>query len=336
MSHPHIGPMDDGLRSRPQQPAIRYVCGMRTEATALLALGQWLRQEAYTFVTVTPETHQRVNERAARSRARTATNLRDVFGWNRTFEPNLLPTCAIEWLRAADALEETDAGLRSRVRFSTLGDLLCVHSGFPTLESDAVFFGPDTYRFCQLLTRWAPPARRCVDIGCGSGAGALSIAGRVQELVLADLNPRALLHAEVNAALAQTVAVTVQSDILSGVAGEVDLIIANPPYLCDPKARLYRDGGAAHGTELSVRIVREGLERLSPSGTLIVYTGAPIVEGRDVFFHAVQPYLDACSGRSTYSELDPDVFGEELAMPGYADVERIAVIGLRVCRSDST
>jgi hypothetical protein len=31
-----------------------------------------------------------------------------------------------------------------------------------------------------------------------------------------------------------------------------------------------------------------------------------------------------------YEELDPDVFGEELSMSGYADVDRIAVVGLHV------
>jgi hypothetical protein len=32
----------------------------------------------------------------------------------------------------------------------------------------------------------------------------------------------------------------------------------------------------------------------------------------------------------TYEELDPDVFGEELEQAQYAQVERIAAVGLRV------
>ncbi len=40
---------------------------------------------------------------------------------------------------------------RSRVRWSSLGDLLLVHSAWPTDSSDAVFFGPDSYRFAQLI-----------------------------------------------------------------------------------------------------------------------------------------------------------------------------------------
>ncbi|MEY4576212.1 MAG: HemK family modification methylase, partial [Pseudomonadota bacterium] len=308
---------------------------------ALVRLGEWLRAADYHFVTVTPETHRRVNERAERAQALRAQNLRDVFGWNWPFDAALLPPEALELLRAASALEETAAGLRARVRFSTAQNLLCVHSAFPTTQSDAVFFGPDTYRYCKLLARWtsAHPrtrAQRVVDIGCGSGAGALSLADRVDHLVLSDINATALAYATVNAALAQRPAEIVHSDVLQGVQGPVDLIIANPPYMSDPDARLYRDGGGAHGTDLSVRIVREGLSRLEQQrtgGTLILYTGAPIVAGRDVLYDALQPHLRACVGQVEYEELDPDVFGEELSTPGYANVERIAVIGLRVCLS---
>jgi hypothetical protein len=35
----------------------------------------------------------------------------------------------------------------------------------------------------------------------------------------------------------------------------------------------------------------------------------------------------------TYRELDPDVFGEELATPGYESVDRIAAVVLTVTRS---
>jgi release factor glutamine methyltransferase len=47
-------------------------------------------------------------------------------------------------------------------RFSTLNNLLLAHSPYPTTDADAVFFGPDTYRFCKLIS---DTIKKAVDIG---------------------------------------------------------------------------------------------------------------------------------------------------------------------------
>jgi release factor glutamine methyltransferase len=299
-------------------------------ACALLELGRALRDLDYSFVTPTPETHSRVNARAAGLARGEAQDLRDVFGWSRPFRRELLEPRLLGLLERAQALASDGALLRAQVRFSSLDGDLYVHSAFPTVQADAVFFGPDTYRFCSLLKRWAPAARRLVDVGCGSGAGGLCLRRRATELVLADINRHALLLAEVNAALGGTRAALVESDVLGAVEGAVDLVIANPPYMRDASARTYRDGGGSHGEALAVRIVREAIARLSPGGTLILYTGSAIVNGRDVFLSSVAPLLDSL--QHEYEELDPDVFGEELDQPAYQDVDRIAAVGLRVQR----
>jgi release factor glutamine methyltransferase len=311
----------------------RYAALVEPASTALFALGTALRQAGYTFVTVTPETHRRVLDRAAKAHALYGKTLRDVFGWNSPFEPQVIAAELIDLMRAADVLESIPTGFRSRVRFSTLQGQLFVHSAFPTLDADAVFFGPDTYRYCNLLARWAPRARRAVDIGCGSGAGGIALAGRAQSLVLSDINDRALIYSEVNAALAGLRPEIVHSDLLRDLHGDFDLIVANPPYMRDAAARTYRDGGGEHGEALSVRIVREALARLSHDGTLIVYTGAAVVDGVDQFYCAVEPCLRDRALTVTYEELDPDVFGEELERPHYERVERIAAVGLKVCVS---
>lgn len=299
---------------------------MKPEASALVSVGRMLLEAGYSFVTVTPETHRRINERDTVE----ARSLRDVFGWSRPFERELLPSPMFELLQRAAVLDAAGAKYRSTVRFSTLGGTLVVHSSYPTVGRDAVFFGPDTYRFCALLRRSAPHAQRLLDMGCGTGAGAICLADRASQLLLSDINPRALELAAVNICLAALSADYQLSDGLQNIAGLFDLIVANPPYLRDIENRAYRDGGGRFGEALSVRMVCEALRRLSPAGTLIMYTGSAIVDGEDTFYTSVEPLLRAPDLRVQYEELDPDVFGDELSAPIYAGVERIAVVALQV------
>ncbi|MET0340602.1 MAG: methyltransferase [Polyangiales bacterium] len=302
-------------------------------ARALVALGEALRARGYRFITSTPATHARVFARRAEAR-----DVRDVLGFSLPFRREVLEPALLSLLEQADALDvQPDGRLRARVRVSSLArapgeDALYVHGAYPTESADAVFFGPDTYRFCAFLARARVPARYVVDIGCGSGAGGLvaAHAGGAARLVLADVNPRALALAAVNAALQGRAVSCVQSDVLAGVDGAPDLIVANPPYMRDHAARAYRDGGGAYGEALSVRIAREALARLAPGGTLLLYTGAPVVDGVDVFHAQLAPLLRGLTHH--YEELDPDVFGEELDQPGYEHVERIAAIGVRVLK----
>ncbi|PYC13871.1 methyltransferase [Pseudomonas mosselii] len=303
---------------------------------ALLQLGRRLRADGYRFTCVTPATQKRVN---ARAEARQARTLRDVFGWSRPFAASLLSADELEHLRIAGVLEPQGALWRCRVRWSSLDDLLLVHSAWPTDSRDAVFFGPDSYRFAQVIQdhlRHSPQrVQHAVDIGCGSGVGALLIAQAAQhaQVSAVDINPMALRHTSVNAALAGVANVSVQpSDLLNGIVGTFDLIVANPPYMLDAAQRAYRHGGGALGAELSLRIVEQARERLSVGGTLLLYTGVAIVEGRDALLEAVRLRLAGPAFGWSYRELDPDVFGEQLLEPGYEQVERIAAVALTVTR----
>jgi SAM-dependent methyltransferase len=309
--------------------------------SSLLRLAGWLRGEGYQFTTVTPATHARVMARHD-GPART---LRDVFGWNRSFASSLLPAAAMEPLRAAGLLLDAGDGLlRSAVRYASLGAHLFAHSGFPTTEEDAVFFGPDTYRFADLVARelqreMLPAGGRILDVGCGAGPGgvlaALGAAPAQPRLTLTDINARALRFAAANAAHAQCGnPVLAQGDLFAPVEGAFDLIVANPPYLNDGAQRLYRHGGGRWGEALSQRIVGEGLDRLAPGGRLLLYTGAAIVDGSDPLLDALRPLLVARGWPWDYRELDPDVFGEELDEPAYRDAERIAAVALVVQRKE--
>jgi SAM-dependent methyltransferase len=300
---------------------------------ALVALVHALKAHAFQFVTPTPATHRRVIKRPQMGVAR---SLRDIFGWNLPFDPDILPADIYEAAVGADILDPTTLGLRSRLRAASLGDDLFLHSALPAAE-DSVFFGPDTYRFANFLRREL--ARQAVvgvaaDIGTGSGAGAVTLARLVQpsRLIATDVNPLAITLARANLAAAGVEAQVEKADAVEGLKDGLDLIIANPPFIADPTGRTYRDGGHMHGARLSLDWALGGAQRLAPGGRLLLYTGSAIVEGKDALRSALAAGLDPGAYELSYDELDPDIFGGQLAQPAYADVERIAAIGAVITR----
>jgi len=299
---------------------------------ALLRLGKALTQLGYRHITITPATHARVN---ARQNNKWATDLRGVFGWSRPFRAGAIPPHIFGLMQQAGIAEPYEDGWRSLLRVSTLNDRLYFHSAWPTDAPEAVFFGPDTYRYIATVSQHvltSPlPVQRAVDIGCGAGPGAIELALRLPgaEILAVDINDAALRLTEVNAILAEAPVRVRRSDLLADIDGSFDLIIANPPYMLDRAARAYRHGGGSLGAGLSLNIISTALERLSPNGTLILYTGSAIVNGDDLFMRAAGPILqDKCSW--SYREIDPDVFGEELESPSYGGVDRIAAVALCV------
>ncbi len=304
---------------------------------ALVELAQTLLDEGYAHTTVTPATHARVNVRPGNTHAR---NAADVFGWSRPFLKDTLSANVFAAMARAGVLVPDDGAWRSRLRLSCLEDLAFWHSAYPTNQPDAVFFGPDTYRFARaighLLDRRELPVKRAIEVCCGGAPGAILIANhhRDAQVFATDINPSALALAQANASLAQAGNLsTAQGDLFAGTPGQFDLIVANPPYLNDPSERAYRHGGGSLGEELSLRIVSEGLPRLAPGGSLLLYTGAAMIGGSDPLQEQLQAIL-ARSGMSwQYQELDPDVFGEELDAPAYAEVDRIAAVVLTVTAS---
>jgi SAM-dependent methyltransferase len=304
----------------------------REETQSLVHLARLVQETGYAFVTPTPLTHARVN---ARPGAAWAHDLRDVFGWSRPFHDGVAPPAIMDAMRAAGVLAAHEDGWRSLVRLSTLDGLLLLHSAYPTVAADAVFFGPDTYRFARAIGGVLDRAiRRAVDIGCGAGPGAILIARAHPgaEVFGVDINDAALRLTRANAALAGVAVQAVHSDLLSGVSGAFDLIVANPPYLVDPSERAYRHGGGPLGAGLSLKILDAAVGRLAPGGTLLLYTGAAIVDGHDPFHAAAAAPLAGAGLEWGYAEMDPDVFGEELEGGVYAQADRIAAVTLTVTR----
>jgi SAM-dependent methyltransferase len=306
--------------------------------SALVALGRRLLGQDYRFVTVTPATHRRVNRRAENAWAH---DLRGVLGWSRPYRGGVLPDEIEALLLDAGLCEEIEQdgepGRRARVRASTIGRQLYFHSAWPTDAAAAVFFGPDTYRYVAALRRSLSsallrrPVRRAVDVGCGAGPGAIELALCCPDATIygADINGDALALTGINAELnGVSSLIPCRSNLLNGVDGRFDVVTSNPPYILDADELPYRHGGGEHGAELSIQIVKAGLARLHPGGSLLLYTGVAIVNGEDRFLSAIRPLLEEACEEWHYEELDPDIFGGQLDCDGYERVERIAAVWL--------
>ena len=319
------------------------------QRSALLRVLQLAAARGYHFRAVTPQTHQRyVSSRGERP----ATTLRDIFGWSLPFLEDSIERELVQAMHDANVLKPRGEAVSSGVRIADVDDDLFLHSAYPTNTASAVFFGPDTYRFIRFIrheferqnpepdARTTGRALRILDVGCGSGAGGilaartLAQAGHSIALTLNDINPMALQYAGINAEFAGVPTQLMCGDFFSSISGQFDLIISNPPYLVDPAARTYRHGGERLGRALSVDIVKRSLQLLAPDGMLLLYTGVAIVDGIDPFQAEILALLSESDCRHTYSEIDPDIFGDELEQPAYAHVERIAAVGLSVRRND--
>lgn len=301
-----------------------------TRDEALLALLKALSARHYRFVTPTPATHARVIDRPDR---RIARDLRDVFGWSLPFEAGLLEPDIGDLLRAAGEVEQMGNLSRSLLRVSSLHDDLYLHSGYPTDQEDAVFFGPDSYRFADLIATELPNCQLAagqliVDVGTGAGVGAVAAAKRCPEaaVMMTDINPQALRLARINAAAAGVEVWPLQTNRLDGLDGAIDLVTANPPYIIDDRGRLYRDGGTMHGGQIAHEMTGFILPRLAPRGKLILYTGSAIIGGSDPLQEALKMLAEEHGCAMCYREIDPDIFGEELENPAYRDVDRIALV----------
>lgn len=300
----------------------------------LIDLLRALNAAGYRFVAVTPETHRRVLERGP---GRLAGDLRDVFGWNLPFQEGL-PAPVRESLERSGMVASEGELRRSRVRVASVGDRLFLHSAYPTEQADSVFFGPDSYRYVRFLGAELSrlgPVRRLVDIGAGSGVGAIAAAPMLPgaRITATDINPLALRFARINARNAGVELETVETSSLDGVEGPVDLVIANPPFVADPAKRLYRDGGDMHGARLSLDWALAAARRIEPGGAVLLYTGSAIVEGRDSLHEALEKGLPGLGCTLRYSEIDPDIFGELLDQPGYEEVERVAAVGAVIAKA---
>jgi release factor glutamine methyltransferase len=128
------------------------------------------------------------------------------------------------------------------------------------------------------------PEPRVLDLGVGSGAIALAIADEHPgaRVVAVDRSADALAVARANLARSPVDGRVElrRGDLLAGMAGRFDLVVANPPYVSpeeyetlQPEIRLYEPREALVGVGVGAEIAGAARDVLAPGGWLLLECG---------------------------------------------------------------
>jgi release factor glutamine methyltransferase len=151
---------------------------------------------------------------------------------------------------------------------------------------DVLIPRPETEHVIDAVVERVTRGSRVVDVGCGSGAIAVTIALEREAAVWAtDISVAALRVALANADRLGARVRFVAADLLSGFGGRsMDMVVSNPPYVAlgdreslqrevrdfEPEVALY---GGTSGHEMYGRIIRDAERVLRPAGWLLFELG---------------------------------------------------------------
>lgn len=135
------------------------------------------------------------------------------------------------------------------------------------------------------LARLGSDPARVADVGTGSGAIAIAIALRAPQVEVwaSDTCSRALELASQNAVKLGARVHLVQGDLLDGLPRELDLIVANLPYLApgtsgydgEPPAAVFSSGD---GLDHYRRLIAGAGDHLSASGAMLIQFEGDVLE----------------------------------------------------------
>lgn len=180
------------------------------------------------------------------------------------------------------------------------------HRGFFGLDflvnPDVLVPRPETELLVEYALRSTQNVSRAADIGAGAGCIAVSLAASLpgSKIVATDISAAALAVAQANA-VRHGVADQMeffQGDLLEPLAGPVDLLCANLPYI-DPdelttlpvarhEPRRSLDGGA-RGLELIERLLADAPGHMNPGGVVLLEIGATQGEAATALARAAFP-----------------------------------------------
>jgi methylase of polypeptide subunit release factors len=140
----------------------------------------------------------------------------------------------------------------------------------PQVFNPALFWTSE-FMIQSLNERLISPGSRLLDMGTGSGVGAIFAAQWADRVTAVDINPAAVRCARINVLLNEVEnSVTVkEGDLFTAVPGETfDVILFNPPYFSGrPQSDLDR---AFRAEDVIERFMAQSGERLAPNGRALI------------------------------------------------------------------
>jgi len=127
----------------------------------------------------------------------------------------------------------------------------------------------DSFLLADAVLEGLPPGR-VLEVGCGTGLVSLAAARRGARVVAVDVNPFAVRLARRNALANDLPFEVLRGDLLSGLRGDFDALLCNPPYLPTAeddvpsagRTRLFDAWEAgARGVDVVLRLLDELAER---------------------------------------------------------------------------
>lgn len=187
---------------------------------------------------------------------------------------------------------------------------------------------PETELLVDRALTWLrahPNRRQAVDIGCGSGCIGVTLAAEIPDLHLlaVDLSLTAVKISQHNSFRygVEDRLQLICSDLLNPLVGQMDLVVANPPYIptgvlvdldvLKHEPRLALDGGK-DGLDVIRRILQGAMRWLSQGGLLLVEIESGQREGVMQLAEAIYPQADFqvlvdLAGRDRLLQLEREV-----------------------------
>ncbi len=178
------------------------------------------------------------------------------------------------------------------------------------VDARALIPRPETEHLIEAVLPRAAGAPLIVDVGCGSGAIAVTLALELPQarVIASDISWAALQLARENAAALGANAAFVAGDLLAAVkAVSVDIVVSNPPYVAaesraelatevrdwEPSLALF---GGADGFEITARLLPDAARVLRPGGLLVMEMGAGQWAAHEqkaaAYFTDIEPLFD--------------------------------------------
>jgi len=150
-----------------------------------------------------------------------------------------------------------------------------------------------------------PPEAVVLDMGTGTGIGAITAAGQANRVVAVDVNPEAVRCARINALLNQVDdrVEVVEGDLFAPLGGRrFDVVLFNPPYLPgEPRTLLDR---ALYATDVVERFAAGLKDHLRPGGYALLLLSSDADENGLLQSFGRRGFnADVVAARDLYSEV---------------------------------